>query len=83
MKKFLFAIGAISGLAVLGMALWLGLFMPRSNPAPDIQVEMSPENIERGRYLAINVLQCVDCHSERAWNLYGGPPVCWRDAVPS
>jgi mono/diheme cytochrome c family protein len=37
-------------------------------------VELTPENIERGRYLAVNVLQCVDCHSERDWNLYGGPP---------
>ena len=23
----------------------------------------------------MNVLQCVDCHSERDWTLYGGPPM--------
>lgn len=24
--------------------------------------------------MAVNVLQCIDCHSERDWTLYGGPP---------
>jgi mono/diheme cytochrome c family protein len=56
-------------------SLYFLAFMPRQQPAADIQVDMSPANIERGRYLAVNVLQCVDCHSERDWSLYGGPPL--------
>jgi mono/diheme cytochrome c family protein len=60
--------------ACIGLLYFL-VALPRQQPAADIQVEMTPENIERGRYLAINVLQCVDCHSERDWGLYGGPPI--------
>jgi mono/diheme cytochrome c family protein len=65
-------------LVVLGFGLAVVLFLliyPLQQPAADISVDMSAENIERGRYLTINVLQCVDCHSERDWNLYGGPPI--------
>lgn len=54
---------------------WYATQLPRQRPAADMQVELTAENIERGRYLAVNVLQCVDCHSERDWGLYGGPPV--------
>jgi hypothetical protein len=60
--------------AILTLA-YFTVFLPRHQPAQDIKVAMTPENIERGRYLAINVLQCVDCHSERDWSLYGGPPI--------
>ncbi|MCP4000914.1 MAG: cytochrome C [Gammaproteobacteria bacterium] len=63
----------IVGLALGAVAL-VSLF-PLQRPAADISVAMTPENIERGRYLAINVFQCVDCHSERDWTLYGGPPL--------
>jgi cytochrome c551/c552 len=39
---------------------------PAAAPAPDAQVE-------RGRYLAENVLGCVSCHTERDFNRFGGP----------
>ena len=64
---------AVALTATLGVAYY-NLFLPRQQPAADIQVKITPERVERGRYLAINVLQCVDCHSERDWGLYGGPP---------
>jgi hypothetical protein len=41
---------------------------------PTIRAAATPEILERGRYLAINVLQCVDRHSVCDWTLYGGPP---------
>jgi mono/diheme cytochrome c family protein len=75
MKKFL-----TRGFGILLVAVIIGWFMfetllPEQRAAPEISVAMTPENIERGRYLAVNVLQCVDCHSERDWTLYGGPPI--------
>lgn len=74
MKRFLLSLfGAAFVLAGLA-ALYVWVLLPVQRPAPDITVESTPEKIERGRYLAVNVLQCVDCHSERDWNLYGGPP---------
>jgi mono/diheme cytochrome c family protein len=57
------------------LAAWTLLFLPRAQAPADIQVAITPERIERGRYLVINVLQCVDCHSVRDWTRYGGPPL--------
>jgi mono/diheme cytochrome c family protein len=75
MKSFFVrALGITLGALMLAALLFF-MMLPEQRPAPDVQVEMTSENIERGRYLAVNVLQCVDCHSERDWNLYGGPPV--------
>ncbi|MGI9292303.1 MAG: c-type cytochrome [Gammaproteobacteria bacterium] len=74
MKKVLLSLaGLIVGIVVVA-TLAFTFYLPRTQPAPELQVELTPEKIERGRYLTINVLQCVDCHSERDWNLYGGPP---------
>jgi mono/diheme cytochrome c family protein len=64
-------------LLVLIVAGWAAFsaYFPRQRPAQDVHIDSTPQLIERGRYLAINVLQCVDCHSVRDWSLYGGPPV--------
>jgi mono/diheme cytochrome c family protein len=37
------------------------LYLPRGNPAPDIQVAGTPEQIARGEHLAASF--CVSCHS--------------------
>jgi mono/diheme cytochrome c family protein len=74
MKKVLLrGLGIVLVAAVVSWFLFESL-LPQQRPPVDIEVAMTPENIERGRYLAVNVLQCVDCHSERDWNFYGGPP---------
>jgi hypothetical protein len=75
MQKILVRIAAIAIVGAGTAAVVMGMVFPLQRPAADISVAMTPENIERGRYLAINVLQCVDCHSERDWTLYGGPPI--------
>ena len=75
MKKAFLGLFGVVAIAFGAGGLYYSFFLPHQNPAPDIQVEITPEKIERGRYLVINVLQCVDCHSERDWNYYGGPPL--------
>lgn len=35
----------------------------------------APDQIERGRYLAHHVANCMNCHSERNWSFYAGPIV--------
>ena len=74
MKKFfLFILGLFLFIAV-ALVITINFFMPRQRPPADIQVQVTPELLARGTYLAENVLLCNDCHSERDWTLYSGPP---------
>jgi mono/diheme cytochrome c family protein len=47
--------------------------LPKVKEATNLKVEGTPEQIRRGDYLANNVLNCVDCHSERDFSFFGGP----------
>ena len=77
MKKL--KIGRITGYAFLALLLilllWIGYIywiLPRV-PIPDLKVEITPERITRGKYLANHVTVCVDCHSTRDWSKFSGP----------
>lgn len=59
----------LSGLSYLNFAL------PDVGPAPEIIVEGTPQQIERGRYLANHVSVCIDCHATRDWGKFAGPPI--------
>ena len=79
MKKIiLYGLGGVVGLAILGVAGFLLYFLvvlPKELPVPDLQVAQTPERIERGSYLANELLGCVYCHSERDYDYFGGPVV--------
>lgn len=60
---------------MLASAIWLFGFLPRARAPETLTVQATAALIERGRYLTVNVLQCIDCHSVRAWTRYGGPPL--------
>jgi mono/diheme cytochrome c family protein len=49
--------------------------LPNVGAAPDFKVELTPERVERGRYLANSVTVCMDCHSTRDWSKFSGPLV--------
>ena len=71
LRTVLIVLGAIVGIA----AATVLLAFPRSQPASDLTVEPTAERLERGRYLVEHVANCLDCHSERDWNYYGGPVI--------
>lgn len=48
---------------------------PAVAPAGKVKVEMSPERIERGRYLFETVADCSGCHSTRDYTKFAGPLV--------
>jgi mono/diheme cytochrome c family protein len=41
----------------------------------EISIELTPERIEHGKYLANSVAVCIDCHSVRDWSKFSGPPI--------
>jgi mono/diheme cytochrome c family protein len=61
-------------LAIGGVYTYFFIVLPRDIPPPDLSVELTPERLERGEYLANAVYGCIYCHSERDWTLFGGPP---------
>lgn len=77
MKKLLKILAVIIFLLVAGVAIFLTYivkFKPNI-PIEEVKIEYTPERIERGKYLANNVAQCIDCHSTRDWSKFSGPPI--------
>jgi mono/diheme cytochrome c family protein len=71
--KILVIIFGILLIAIAGIASYVKFVLPNADPAPDLKVEMTPERIERGNYLANHVLICMDCHSARNYNEFTAP----------
>lgn len=60
-------------LAVTGIVSFIKLALPNVGKAPDLKIELTPERIDRGSYLANHVTVCIDCHSSREWTEFAGP----------
>lgn len=65
---------AIVVLAVGALVGYVKLALPNIE-APEMTITSTPEKIERGKYLANNVMVCMDCHSKRDFSVFSGPPV--------
>ncbi len=59
---------------ITGALIYLKFVLPDVGPAPQLKVELTPERIARGEYLANHVAVCIDCHSSRDWTRFSGPP---------
>lgn len=59
---------------ILVLVLYVTQFQPNI-PLKDLNVELTPERIHRGEYLANHVMVCMDCHSTRDWSLFSAPIV--------
>lgn len=76
-KKVLTIISLFFGIvviAVTGLLAYVKVMLPNVGPPPNLKVEITPERIERGKYLAHHVMVCMDCHSHRDWEIFSGPP---------
>lgn len=65
-------LGVFILLILVGLS-YLHFALPNVGEAPDLKVEITPERVERGRYLANAVTVCMDCHSKRDWSQWAGP----------
>ena len=77
MKKFFKFLGiALLGIVVLITAAigYVKTALPDVGDPEELTIEITPERIERGRYLAHSVTVCMDCHATRDWSKFSGPP---------
>jgi cytochrome c2 len=76
MRRFLkvIAIIFIVLIVVAGCLItYVKVALPDVGQAPDLKIDLTPERVERGRYLANSVSVCMDCHSTRDWTKFSGP----------
>ena len=65
---------ALALIIFIGSALsYVKFALPDVGDAPQLKVDLTPERIERGKYLAMHVTVCIDCHSTRDWSKFSGP----------
>lgn len=74
-KRTLLGLGGLITLLLGAGILYLTVVLPNVGPPPDLKVAGTPEQVERGDYLANHVMICMDCHSTRDWSQFAGPPV--------
>ncbi len=78
MKKFFIILGIlfIAVFVILtGAFIYLKIAYPKVNPAPNLTIEITPQRLERGKYLANGFAGCIDCHSSRDWTKFSGPVI--------
>ena len=47
-------------IGIAAVAIYIKTALPNVGDAPDIKVEVTPERVARGKYLANNVAVCMD-----------------------
>lgn len=67
-------------LLIVGGMLYLTYAIPNVGAPSDLKIVITPEKIEKGKYLAHHVLQCIDCHSQRDFSLFSAPPSLGTEA---
>ena len=75
MKKVLLTILIIVVVVIAGGASYLKFALPDVGAATDLKIDITPERVQHGEYLANDVTLCMDCHSTRDWTKFSGPMV--------
>jgi len=73
--KLLVWLVAVIIIVLISTIAYMVFWLPDVGAAPEMKVELSPERIARGEYLANHVTVCIDCHSTRDWSKFSGPPI--------
>jgi len=78
MRKFKRVLLYTLSIIVLVIALsltYVKTMLPNVGSPPEITVDVTKDRVMRGEYLANHVAVCIDCHSQRDWSLFSGPPI--------
>lgn len=72
-RRVIFGVLAFLGVAVVGAASYLFVFLPRLRPPPEVTAPTDMASIAHGEYLALHVTVCLGCHSENDTSIPGQP----------
>ncbi len=78
MKKLFKIIGIfliIIVVGAIGFVIYFNSHFPKVSAATEIKIQITPERLARGSYLANHVTGCIDCHSKRDFSKYAGPVI--------
>lgn len=75
LKRIARIVGLLLAVAVGAVAIFVVTYKPAQQPAPAITVDATPDRISRGQYLVEHQLLCFECHTDRDWTRYNGPPL--------
>jgi mono/diheme cytochrome c family protein len=73
LKIFAYLVSFILIAVIIGV-IYISMAYPKVSDPEDLKVELTTDRIERGAYLANHVTVCMDCHSERDFSKFSGPP---------
>lgn len=58
---------------VITAVTYITTALPNVGEPENIKIELTPQRIERGKYLAMHVAVCMDCHSPHDESKFGAP----------
>ncbi len=73
LRRILLISFTLAAVTITAGGIFVSTYSPAQLPAPELTIALTPERVERGRYLVENVTACALCHADRDWTLYGGP----------
>ena len=73
--KIVLRIALLVVIIIAGALVYLTVLLPGIKYDKNLKVEITPERVARGDYLANHVTVCMDCHSTRDWSRFSAPLV--------
>ncbi len=71
-KPLLYVVVLIVLLITTGIT-YIKLALPDVGKPEDIHIAIDSQRVQHGKYLAMHVTACMDCHSSRDWSKFSGP----------
>lgn len=71
--KFILYAAILLVVIIISAVTYITVALPNVGEAENIKVEATPKRIERGKYLAMHVAVCLDCHSPHDESKFGAP----------
>lgn len=71
----LLGLAVVLALAITFSIGWRPFIGPQARTLTARKFDSTPTRVERGQYLVMNVLDCMDCHAEHDWTQHDAPIV--------